>query len=537
MSLWNLRSKSVLIIDDFAQMRAMLSSMMKNYEPKSVMQAANGKEAIELMHKHKFDLILCDYNLGDGQDGQQILEEAKYQALLPYYSLFIMVTAENTNAMVMGAAEYTPDAYLSKPINKTVLISRLQKLFAKKELLYPLSEALDAGNLNKIIECCDVLLGKKLKFKFEILKVKCETLLELERYDEAQAICDDVMKERDVPWAMMIIGKIHFYKKNYFDAETKFREIIDFDKHFMPAYDWLAKTLDLSAASFDAQEVLMDAIKISPKSILRQRSLAEIAEKNSDAEQVEKARKKVIEIGRTSCLKESSDYTKLAKVYLEKNAPQKAIDILNETSKVFRGDEQVALESTVEMALAYKAMDNQSKYKDSVNNALKITAQKKSLLRGETAIDLARSCMDLGNKEEAQEILTSVAKEYYDNEGLMQKISSLYEESGLGAEGEKLIADAKGEVVKINNQGVDLIKKGEINEAIRLFQVAVREMPENATININMSKALILNMQKNSFNPRIQKQVFEHLDRVLTNDPENATALDLKQQCKDLANN
>ena len=130
MGFWNLKTKSVLIIDDFPQMRAMLSSMLKNYEPKEVHQAGNGKEALEKMSKHRFDIVLCDYNLGDGKDGQQVLEEAKYQKILPFYTLFIMVTAENTNAMVMGAAEHMPDAYLSKPINKTVLMSRMQKLLA-----------------------------------------------------------------------------------------------------------------------------------------------------------------------------------------------------------------------------------------------------------------------------------------------------------------------------------------------------------------------------------------------------------------------
>jgi len=534
MSLWNLSNKTVLIVDDFAQMRSMLLAMLKNYGPKEVVQASNGKDAIDKMSKQRFDIVLCDYNLGDGQDGQQVLEEAKYQKLIPYHTLFVMVTAENTNAMVMGAAEYMPDAYLSKPINKTVLIARLQKLLIKKEALRSLSDALEKGDAKKTIICCDVLLAKHPKFKFELLKIKCEQLLELEKYDEAMSICKRVLEEREIPWAMMIAGQVHFFKKNYYDAEMQFREIIENVKSFMPGYDWLAKVLDKNENYADAQDVLMDAVKVSPKSILRQRNLGDIADKNEDLDQLEKSRKKVVDIAKTSCLKLPSDYTKLAKVYVVKNSPQKALDVLAQTPKVFRGDDKVLMGSTVELALVHKAMGNQSKYKSSVDAALKLAEQKKSLLHGETAVDLARSCMDLGKAEEAQELITSVVKEFYENEDLMGKISDLYEESGMADEGKKIVSEAKGECIKLNNKGVGLIKEGEYSEAIKLFQIAVKEMPENITINLNVAKSLLLNMEKNGANPKTQKQVYEYLDVALKNDPGNEKALAMQVQCQEL---
>jgi CheY-like chemotaxis protein/predicted Zn-dependent protease len=535
MALWNLKSKTVLIVDDFAQMRTMLSAMLKIFEPKEVIQAANGKEAIEMMAKHRFDIVLCDYNLGEGQDGQQILEEAKYLKLIPYYTLFIMVTAENTNSMVMGAAEHMPDAYLSKPINKTVLISRLQKLLAKKEVLHPLSDALENGDAEKIIQRCDVLLKKDIKFKFEVLKTKCEQLLKVEKYDEAMEICTNILNERDIPWAMMIIGQIHLLKNNYYDAEMQFRDVIDIAKSFMPGYDWLAKVLSMNESYDDAQEVLADAIVISPKSILRQRNLAEIAEKNDDFERAEKAREKVIEVGRTSCMKLPADYTKMAKVYLNRNKASKALKVLGETEKTFRNDDKALIESTVELALVHKAMDNQLKYKGTVDTALKLASQKKSLLHGEIAVDLARSCMDLGKKDEAQEILTSVVKEFYENEDMMKMINEVYEDFDMASEGTTLISETKNKVIKLNNEGVNLIKDGKINEAIKLFQIAVREMPEHITININVAKSLLLNMKEHGANPRTQRQINEYLSVVFKNDPNNEKALEIQSQCRELS--
>ena len=55
-----------------------------------------------------------------------------------------MVTAENTSDMVMGALEHQPDAYLSKPIPKTTLQTRLRRLMEKKAAFADICQALDA---------------------------------------------------------------------------------------------------------------------------------------------------------------------------------------------------------------------------------------------------------------------------------------------------------------------------------------------------------------------------------------------------------
>ncbi len=89
------------------------------------------------MRRRAYDVVLCDYNLGEGMDGQQVLEEAKHRRLVGYATVFVMITAENTMEMVMGAMEYKPDDYLTKPFNKELLKSRLEKLVARKRDLVP----------------------------------------------------------------------------------------------------------------------------------------------------------------------------------------------------------------------------------------------------------------------------------------------------------------------------------------------------------------------------------------------------------------
>ena len=130
-------SKSVLIIEDFAEFGRSLKSMVSTMGARHIDLVYNGEDAIQACKELKYDIILSDYNLGDSKDGQQILEELHYFKLMKSNTVFIMVTAENTTAMVMGALEFQPDCYLTKPFNGNTLKKPLRSCSVQKR--YPCS--------------------------------------------------------------------------------------------------------------------------------------------------------------------------------------------------------------------------------------------------------------------------------------------------------------------------------------------------------------------------------------------------------------
>jgi len=71
--------KTFLIVDDFQGMRTVIRDVLRNCgaNSKLVETAADGKDAIRLLGAQPFDVVLCDFNLGPGPNGQQVLEEAK----------------------------------------------------------------------------------------------------------------------------------------------------------------------------------------------------------------------------------------------------------------------------------------------------------------------------------------------------------------------------------------------------------------------------------------------------------------------------
>ena len=127
----NLKDFRFLIVDDLREMRMTLRGMLESLRATQISEARNGDEALEALKAQTIDIVLCDYNLNDTRDGQQVFEEARGRGLLPAHAAWLMITAEQTMGMVMGVVENNPDGYLVKPITKAVLQTRLERTVAR----------------------------------------------------------------------------------------------------------------------------------------------------------------------------------------------------------------------------------------------------------------------------------------------------------------------------------------------------------------------------------------------------------------------
>ena len=78
----DLYKDSVLIVDYVREMRTSLRTVAKSIGAQEVFKAKSGFEAIELLQAHNMVIVLCDYNLGEGRDGQQVFEGAKGHGMI-----------------------------------------------------------------------------------------------------------------------------------------------------------------------------------------------------------------------------------------------------------------------------------------------------------------------------------------------------------------------------------------------------------------------------------------------------------------------
>jgi CheY-like chemotaxis protein len=107
--------KKVLIADDTKMMRQLALSFLGKFEC-AVVEAENGREALDLARQEHPDLILLDVSMPemDGPDVLRALREDPTTQGIPA----IMMTGHTSKAMVSSTIRLGVRAYLTKPLKR-----------------------------------------------------------------------------------------------------------------------------------------------------------------------------------------------------------------------------------------------------------------------------------------------------------------------------------------------------------------------------------------------------------------------------------
>jgi tetratricopeptide (TPR) repeat protein len=528
-------SKRYLIIDDFQGMRSMMREMLKSFGAKHIDTASNGNEAIASLENNKYDVVLCDYNLGIGKNGQQVLEEAKYRDLIGMATAWIIVTAEKTSDLVIGAAEHMPDDYIIKPVNEATVRSRLEKVIARKEALLDIEKAVRAKNHARIVTLCDEVLATSKSNVTELLRIKTNTLLSMGKFDQAKQVFEQILAKRDIPWARTGLGKVFFLSGDMDRARQVFREVISDNPAYLEAHDWLAKCHHEAGELVEAQRVLSRCTELSPNSVIRQKYLGEIAHQCGDLETAESAFRKTIKLGEFSVHKTPVAYLGLAKICSDKANPAEALQILKSVHKEFDNSETKLHAKVVEGMVYRKSGDFVNAGKLSKEVASLVQADKDQLAAG-VMLEAVQLFLETGNKELAENLVQTVVKNNHENTQLLAQVNGLYSQAGMEDEGQKLVEASRQEVIDANNRGVTLAKEGKLDEAIQLLQDARTMLPNNKRIMINLANVAVLSMRQNGKNDNLMQMARECLERVIKLDPQEKWCAQLQTALEALSN-
>ena len=213
--------KKFLVVDDFSEFRSSIRGILRLLAAHDIDTAANGNEVLELCRRKRYDVILHDYNLGDGMNGQQVLEQLHAEKLLSAHSIFIMVTAENTQAMVLAALECQPDDYLTKPFNKITLQTRLERAVRRKQVLAPVLTAKEAGNSNAVLQACQAVTEKDPRFAVLCHSHMAAALKDLGRYTELAEFLEQQARSRPTGWNLQSLAKL-WLRQGRLDNATRY---------------------------------------------------------------------------------------------------------------------------------------------------------------------------------------------------------------------------------------------------------------------------------------------------------------------------
>src|SRR4051812_22976708 len=147
-----LPESTVLIVDDNPQNVELLQAFLEAL-PVKIVTASDGIEALDKVAEHKPDLILLDIMM-PRMSGFQVCRKLKGDAKTRDIQV-LMVTALNELGDIEQASECGTDDFVSKPVNKFELLTRVKSLLRVRHLKSELERALTY--LNEIEHDEDVL--------------------------------------------------------------------------------------------------------------------------------------------------------------------------------------------------------------------------------------------------------------------------------------------------------------------------------------------------------------------------------------------
>ncbi len=516
-----IEKKSFLVVDDFGDMRSMIKSMLGSIGVRDIVLTANGNDAIEAMEKRRFDMVLCDYNLGPGKDGQQVLEEARHRDLLGLGAVFVMVTAENTREMVMGAVEYEPDAYLAKPFTKELLRSRLQKLAAKHKDLEDVERAVRARDFEKAVELLDAKIAADARNPGELKRLQAELCFRGGIHDRAEAIYRGVLLKRDLSWARLGLGKVCFATGRIDEANMIFDELTRDNPGLAAGYDWLARTQQSLDSTQDAQQTLERAVELSPQAILRQGALGQLALKNDDHDTAEQALSKAVKLSRHSVYKKPALYAGLARAKAAKGSSDQGLKVLQDMQRAFHGGEEAALYSAMVEGEIHNSVGRDEESAACLKRAESLYQKIGDEASPQLTLEMARTFGKLGDHERAKSLLQDAVRNNHAEHELLREVGEVVKELDMGMDAEQFIGDIRREIIQLNNKGVEMARAGKLHEAVGLFEEAAKAMPANKVVNLNCARILIMFMRETGMNRQHVGKVQEFISRVQRSDPEN----------------
>ena len=526
--------KAYLIVDDFSGVRRMLREHLKKLGARRIDDAENGSVAMRMIADTHYDVVLCDYHLEDGRNGHQLLEEARARGLLKPSAIWVMVSAERSVESVMGAIECQPDAYLLKPFTEGSLLTRLEKARQHKDVFREIDAVFVGKDYLRAAKMCDAQIAANPMHEVDLLRMKATLMLKSGNTKEARSIYQQLLGDGDYQWARAGMGKIDLKDGNFDSARRTFQSVLSENRYYMDAYDQLALTYQSMGLAEEAGKVLESAVKLSPNSVTRQRTLGQVALQSGNVVVAERAFRKCIAIGEHSVNKNPDAYLGLARVCAMKNETDEAMRLLSTVQKEF-ANQDMELRAKIAEGIVYHESGDYRRARLIGDDLARMLANTSERPDTATSLEMATLMFIVGIKEAPIELLCYLIRNNHDNPVLLDDVRRLFTKARMREEGELLIQASRKTASELMDEGVLLWKAGKEPEAIAWTRDARKALPNNLRVLINAAQILISSLQKNGYDVDLATEandVLIHIDKIA---PGHQRFAQLFEQLSDLS--
>lgn len=469
-------------------MKTQLRQMLLDSGFSAIEFALTAGMAVRKLRDTRYNLILCEYHLGEGQDGQHFLEDARHHGLLPLSTVFVMVTGESAYEKVVSAAELAPSDYILKPFSADTLNERLTRCFQKRDALLPAYEAIEVGNLREAITYCEEAEPRYPQYRIDLLRLRAEMHFQLGEAEEAQILYQRILESRAIPWARLGMAKALFMQKKLDMAEEVLQGLVAENELFMDAYDWLARTREAQGDLHDAFNIVQRAVTVSPHHTRRLRHYGNIAARTGHLEAAERAYTEVVRKGKYSDFRDPEDHVHLVKAQIGLGNVNEASNTVRDLERSMAGLDKTKMCSALSSALVHTERGDEAKARQALELVSKPDSQIRSLssdLKG----TLAKTLFSHNLMGAATTLVRDMMRNA-DNDS-MSLARRVLEESGQSHITEELMQQAQLETQNLVAEGVTRARNGDYQGAANLMLEALSISPNNPQIQYNATVALL----------------------------------------------
>ncbi len=292
-----------LVIDSNPTSRSVMAAQLRDLGVGHVKQTGRVNEARLALEQRPYDIVLCDYHFeGSDMSGQDLLDELRRENLLPYSTVFIMVTGEATYATVVEAAEAALDSYLLKPYTASALGERLSEARRRKRVLADIFEAMEQQQLGLAAKICLRRFQGRESYWLFCARVAAELLLKMDQHDQARKVYEVVAQEKGIPWAKLGIARAQFASGEVGPARRSVEAVLRESPEHADAYDVLGRIQVDQGELAQALTTYRIASQLTPGCLLRLQHCGTLAFYQGEREEAIRMLERVIAMGLKSKL-------------------------------------------------------------------------------------------------------------------------------------------------------------------------------------------------------------------------------------------
>lgn len=290
-----------LVIDGNMTSRSILAGMLRAMGVGHVSYASRAVDARRLLDGRTFDVVLCDYHFDHSpMSGQDLLDDLRRSNLLPYSTVFVMVTGEASYGRVAEAAEAALDSYLLKPHTAAALEQRVLQARHRKKVLGPIFEAIAEDDFASAAQLCQQRFEQRGEYWLYAARVGAELWVRLNELEKARALYEAVRQARALPWAKLGIARVELESGQLQQATRTLESLIGEQPTYADAYDVMGRVQVEQGDMAAALETYRSATELTPASVSRLQKQGMLAFYMGEHDEAVQALERTVRIGISS---------------------------------------------------------------------------------------------------------------------------------------------------------------------------------------------------------------------------------------------